>query len=140
MGALARTIHAVVEIKFKELGLQKGQFLYLIRIHEHPGINLMQLSTMLKVDKTTTTKAVQKLMDKEFITKEKDPNDKRSYNIYPTSKSVDIYNEIIAEENRNIDICFRGFDGIQKESVYELVRKMRKNIESDWYEIKNYRE
>ena len=128
-----------MEIKFKELGLQKSQFLYLIRIHEHPGINLIQLSSMLKVDKTTTTKVVQKLLDKGFITKEKDAIDRRSYNLYPTSKSIDIYNEIIAEENRNIDICFKGFDENQKETVYELVKKMRKNIENDWYEIKNYR-
>lgn len=128
-----------MEIRFKELGLQKGQFLYLVRIHEHPGVNLIQLSAMLKVDKTTTTKVVQKLLDKGLITKEQDEIDRRSYNLYPTSKSIDIYNEIVSEENRNIDICFRGFDENQKEAVYELVKKMRKNIENDWYEIKNYR-
>ena len=140
VGALARTIHSVVEINFKELGLQKGQFIYLIRIHEHPGINLIQLSTMLKVDKTTTTKVVQKLIEKEFITKERDTDDKRSYKLYPTSKSLDIYKKIIAEENKSIETCFRGFSETQKDMVYELVKKMRENIESSWYEVKNYKE
>ena len=36
IGALTRTIHAIVEIKFKPLNLQKGQSIYLARICEKP--------------------------------------------------------------------------------------------------------
>ena len=106
IGKLSRTIHAVVEIKFKELDLQKGQFIYLIRICENPGINLIQLSNMLKVDKTTTTKVIHKLLSKDLVLKKKDTDDERAFNLYPTEMSIDIYNKIIAEENNTIDICF----------------------------------
>ncbi|QZY53859.1 MarR family winged helix-turn-helix transcriptional regulator [Crassaminicella profunda] len=140
IGALSRTIHTIVEIKFKELNLQKGQFIYITRICEHPGINLIQLSSLLKVDKTTTTKVIQKLLKEDFILKKKNNDDKRSYQLYPTSKTLKIYEEIIKEENRNIEICFRDFDDDQKKSVLELIKKMKKNLETDWYQLKNYKE
>jgi DNA-binding MarR family transcriptional regulator len=140
IGALSRTIHTIVEIKFKELNLQKGQFIYITRVCEHPGINLIQLSSLLKVDKTTTTKVIQKLIKEGFILKKKNSDDKRSYQLYPTSKTLKIYEEIIKEENRNIEICFRNFDDDQKKSVLELIKKMKKNVETDWYQLKNYKE
>ncbi|MCY6483084.1 MarR family transcriptional regulator [Clostridium aestuarii] len=139
IGELSRTIHAIVEIKFKKLNLQKGQFIYLTRVYENPGINLIQLSSLLKVDKTTTTKVIQKLIKEGFILKSKDNTDKRSYQLYPTSKASNTYEEIIEEENRAIEICFKNFDKKQKESVYELIKKMNENIQIDWYEIKNYK-
>ncbi len=43
IGALTRTIHAIIEIKFKELNLQKGQSIYLTRIYENPGLTMMEL-------------------------------------------------------------------------------------------------
>lgn len=140
VGKLSRTIHAVVEVQFKELGLQKGQFIFLIRICENPGINLIQLSNMLKVDKTTTTKVIQKLISKDLAIKKKDSDDKRAFSLYPTEKSIDIYNKIIAEENHTIDTCFEGFEEAEKEFVFSLIKRMRINIESDWFKIKNYKQ
>lgn len=125
-------------MKFKELKLQKGQFTFLTRICENPGINQIDLSNILKVDKTTTTKAIQKLIDAGYISKEKDDTDKRMWRLYPKKKALEDYEFIIDEENRNIGVCFDKFSEEEKEMVYELVRKMSKNIESDWKEVKKF--
>nr|WP_248484786.1 MarR family transcriptional regulator [Tepidibacter aestuarii] len=127
-------------MKFKKLNLQKGQFIFLTRICENPGISLMQLSILLKVDKTTTTKVIQKLMNEGYINKEKDEVDKRIYRLFPTEKVLNIYNSVIEEENRNIEICFKGFTDEEKSVVYELIKKMKENIEANWHELKNYKE
>ncbi|CAH2213038.1 MarR family winged helix-turn-helix transcriptional regulator [Tepidibacter aestuarii] len=140
VGTLSRTIHAISDMKFKKLNLQKGQFIFLTRICENPGISLMQLSILLKVDKTTTTKVIQKLMNEGYINKEKDEVDKRIYRLFPTEKVLNIYNSVIEEENRNIEICFKGFTDEEKSVVYELIKKMKENIEANWHELKNYKE
>lgn len=120
------------------MNLQKGQFIFLTRICENSGINLKQLSIILRVDKTTTTKVTQKLIKVGYVYKEQDNKDKRIYRLYPTDKALDIYNTIIEEENRLIDICLNGFTEKEKSIVYELAFRMKENIKSDWYEIKNY--
>jgi DNA-binding MarR family transcriptional regulator len=97
----------------------------------------MELSSVLKVDKTTTTKAVKKLIDASYVYKELDKQDKRGYNIMPTNKALKIYDLIIEEENRNIEVCFKGFSEEEKEIAIALIEKMSKNIEEDWVKIKN---
>ncbi|MBR0599018.1 MarR family winged helix-turn-helix transcriptional regulator [Sinanaerobacter chloroacetimidivorans] len=138
IGALSRTIHAISDVKLKEHHLQKGQFIFLTRICENPGISLIQLSILLKVDKTTTTKAIQKLIGKGYAMKENHETDKRVYSLSPTEKGLEIYNAVIEEENKNIQICFQDFTEKERVLVYELVKKMRENIDTSWCELKKY--
>lgn len=135
---LARAIQSISDIKFKELKLQRGQFVFLTRVCENPGLNQIDLSNILKVDKTTTTKAMQKLIEEGYITKERDDTDKRMWRIYPTAQAHHIYTLIIEEENRNITACFRGFTDREQQAVAELVRKMGANIEGEWNKLKNF--
>lgn len=137
IGGLSRCVQSISDLKFKEINLQKGQFTFLTRICENAGINQIDLSNLLKVDKTTTTKAVQKLIEAGYINKKKDDIDKRMWRLYPKKKALDIYPFIIKEENKHIQICFHNFSKEEKELAYKLVKKMRENIENHWKEIKN---
>lgn len=136
IGVLSRAINYISDVKYKEFNLQKGQFIFLTRICENHKINFIDLSNMLKVDKTTTTKAVKKLIDLGYIYREVDAFDRRSYNLLPTSRGVDIYNNIINEENRQIDVCLDGFNSDERELALKLIDKMSKNIETDWVKLK----
>ena len=73
IGTLARTIHYLHDLHFKELALQRGQFIFLTRICENTGINQNDLSLLLKVDKSTTAKAVQKLTAAGYINRQRSP-------------------------------------------------------------------
>jgi DNA-binding MarR family transcriptional regulator len=130
IGAISRCIQTRTDSRFKNAGLQKGQFIFVTRICENPGITLVDLTRMLRVDKTTTTKAVQKLLEAGFIEKRKDTDDMRLWNLYPLQKARELYPSIIAEENRNIRICFSAMTEKDKETVNFLVGKMRENLET----------
>jgi DNA-binding MarR family transcriptional regulator len=140
VGMLARCIQSISDIKYREIRLQRGQFIFLTRICECPGINLIELSNILKVDKATTTKAIQKLMEENYVLRERNSSDKRMWHLFPSSVAQEIYPYIIQEENRNIEICFNGFSPEEKDTVYQLLRKMRGNIEQDWKELKKHKE
>ncbi|QJW49001.1 MarR family transcriptional regulator [bacterium BFN5] len=135
---LARSIQSISDIKFKDIKLQRGQFIFLTRVCENPGINQIDLSNILKVDKATTTKAMQKLIDEGYIVKERDEKDKRMWRLFPTDQAKRVYPMIIDEENRNIAVCFANFSEQEKLHVYNLVKKMRANIEEDWKKLKNF--
>ncbi|MGE5627231.1 MAG: MarR family winged helix-turn-helix transcriptional regulator [Solirubrobacterales bacterium] len=138
IGALSRCINSINDVKFKEINLQKGQFTFLTRICENKGINLIDLSNLLKVDKTTTTKAIQKLIEAGYIFKKRDEADKRMWRLYPEDKAQEVYSFIIEEENRSIDTCLHDFTMEEKELVNRLIIRMRENIENDWKDIKNF--
>jgi DNA-binding MarR family transcriptional regulator len=139
IGMMARCIQSISDINFKELHLQKGQYIYLTRICENPGITLIDLSTMLKVDKSSATKAIPKLEEAGYISKQRDESDKRLWRLYPESTGLKVYEAVIREENRNISVCFENFSDEEKAAALNIVSRMRENIEEDWKEIKNYR-
>lgn len=136
VGAVARCIHTLADVKYREINLQRGQFTFLTRIVEHPGVNLAELSVLLKVDKTTTTKAVQKLMAAGYVQRERDAADARMWRLVPTELALDVYPGIIAEENNSIDICFAGFSAAERAAALSLIGRMRANIEKEWLERK----
>lgn len=111
--------------------------MFLTRICENPGINFVDLSNMLKVDKTTTTKAVKKLVEIGYLYKEQDENDKREYKLTPTKKALEIYEFLIEEENKQIKMCFKGFSEEEKQIANKLIKRMSDNMEEYWLDMKN---
>lgn len=136
IGSLSRCINSISDIRFKKLNLQKGQYIFLTRICENPGINQIDLSNLLKVDKTTTTKVIQKLIKVGYISKKRDDIDKRMWRLSPKEKGLEIYEVVIQDENKSIGICFNDFTKEEEKLVYQLVEKMRENIEDEWKETK----
>jgi len=134
---LARCIQSISDIKYREINLQRGQFIFLTRICESPGVNLIELSNILKVDKATTTKVVQKLMKEDYVLRERYEADKRGWHLYPSAKAEEVYQYIIQEENKNIEICFTGLGVEERDTVYQLIKRMGENIEQSWKQVKN---
>ena len=139
IGAVSRSIQSISDILFRRLQLQKGQFIFLTRICEHAGINLIELSHLLRVDKTTTTKAVQKLIQANYVRKERDKSDQRAWRLFPTEQAMQCYEKVIATENQFIAQCFSGFNPKEKAVVSELLARMRDSIESEWKRQKRIR-
>lgn len=136
IGTLSRSVHSICNNKFKELKLQAGQFIYITRICENAGMNLIDLSTLLRMDKTSTTKAVQKIEAEGLIQRVRDTEDKRVLRLYPTEKGLKAYEEIIDMENKNIRACLKGFRNEEKKAVMAFILRMNQNVEADWNELK----
>ena len=129
---LIREIHALYEFKFKSYDLQRGQFIFLTRIYENPGISLSDLSYELKMDKTTITRAIQKLIDAKYIKKQQDNIDKRLWHLYALDKCTKIYDDIIAEKNKIMSTCFKDVNADDIEIFDNVVNKISKNINIEW--------
>ncbi len=137
VGTLSRAINSKADFKYRKFDLQKGQYMFLTRVCENSGINLVNLSNMLKVDQATTTKAVKKLIDIGYLNKEKDENDKRGYKLTPTKKALEVYEFIIEEESKQLEISFKGFSEEEKQMVTKLIERMSENIEEYWLDGRN---
>ncbi len=84
IGMIARCLDTISNVEFKEYSLSKGQYLYLVRICENPGIIQEKLAEMIKVDRTTAARAIQKLEQQGMIYKSDHPENKK--NSQPLSK------------------------------------------------------
>ncbi|MFD4819359.1 MarR family winged helix-turn-helix transcriptional regulator [Peribacillus butanolivorans] len=136
IGMIARALDSISNIEFKEFDLTKGQYLYLVRICENPGIIQEKLAEMIKVDRTTAARAIKKLEIQGFIEKKNDDNNKKIKKLYPTDKGENVYPFLKKEGEYTDKVALSGFSLEETEIIFHLLQKVRKNIEVDWEFVK----
>ncbi|MFD2444996.1 MarR family winged helix-turn-helix transcriptional regulator [Bacillus sp. CGMCC 1.16607] len=136
IGMIARALDSISNIEFKEYDLTKGQYLYLVRICENPGIIQEKLAEMIKVDRTTAARAIKKLEMNGFIEKKDDQLNKKIKKLFPTEKGKNVYPFIKRENDYSNIVALKGFSEEEIETIFNLLQKVRKNIEIDWEYVK----
>ncbi|WP_102275611.1 MarR family winged helix-turn-helix transcriptional regulator [Cytobacillus massiliigabonensis] len=136
IGMIARALDSISNIEFKEYDLTKGQYLYLVRICENPGIIQEKLAEMIKVDRTTASRAIKKLEMNGFIEKKGDRHNKKIKKLFPTEKGKNVYPFIKRENDYSNIVALEGFSEIEAETIFNLLQRVRENIEKDWEYVK----
>lgn len=136
IGMIARALDSISNIEFKEYDLTKGQYLYLVRICETPGIIQEKLAEMIKVDRTTAARAIKKLEINGFLEKKEDKHNKKIKKLFPTEKGKYVYPFIKRENDYSNIVALEGFSEGEVETIFNLLQRVRKNVEKDWEYIK----
>lgn len=94
-----------------------GQLIFLLCINENEGLTMQELTNMTEVDKGTTTKSVQRLIDQGYVRSVQDETDRRVKRLYTTAKASAIMNTIYdcRTEMRTAlakDMDFRTFENM----------------------------
>ncbi|GIP37875.1 putative HTH-type transcriptional regulator YybA [Paenibacillus sp. J31TS4] len=136
IGMIARALDSISNIEFKEHDLTKGQYLYLVRICENPGIIQEKVAEMIKVDRTTAARAISKLEISGFIEKKDDPGNKKIKKLLPTEKGTDVYPFLKRENDYSNSVALEGFSEKEAEIFFDFLQRVRKNVEKDWEFVK----
>ncbi|MCY7790188.1 MarR family winged helix-turn-helix transcriptional regulator [Bacillus haynesii] len=136
IGMIARALDSISNIEFKEHDLTKGQYLYLVRICENPGIIQEKLAEMIKVDRTTAARAIKKLEMKGFIERRDDEHNKKIKKLFPTEKGNEVFPFIKRENDHSNRVALEGFSEEEAEIIFKLLQRVRKNVEKDWEFVK----
>ncbi|EGP5530251.1 MarR family winged helix-turn-helix transcriptional regulator [Enterococcus sp. C45] len=136
IGMIARALDSISNIEFKEVDLTRGQYLYLVRICENPGIIQEKLAEMIKIDRTTTARAIKKLESNGMIERLEDKENKKIKKLYPTKKGAEIYPFIIRENNYSNAVALNGLSDEEAKQLEYLLKKVCKNISEDWNFVK----
>ena len=136
IGMIARALDSIANIEFKEFDLTRRQYLYLIRICENPGIIQEKLAEMIKVDRTTASRAIKKLEANGFIEKRIDSANRKIKRIFPTEKGNEISPNISRENEHSERVALQGLSEDESALLLGLLQKVRKNVEGDWEYVK----
>ena len=136
IGIIARALDSIANIEFRDLELARGQYLYLVRIGEQPGIIQEELSDLLKVDRSTVARSVKKLADKGFIRELTDTSNQKIKKWILTEKGQALYPFILAEHAYSEKTALKGFSKPEILQLEEWLAKMRENVAADWELVK----
>ncbi|CAM4136287.1 MarR family winged helix-turn-helix transcriptional regulator [Saccharibacillus endophyticus] len=137
VGAIARCFESISNIEFKPYGLSKNQYIYLVRICENPGIIQEEIVYMVKVDRSTASRAIEKLERDGFIQKEQESDNRKNKALYPTEKGKEMYAFLRKEDDYSNAAAVKGLSAEEEETLLRLLQKVRANVEPDWEKVKN---
>ncbi len=136
IGIIDRALDTIANIEFKEVNLTRGQYLYLVRVYEHPGIILERLANLIKVDKTTAARAIQKMEKNGLLERKMNPANKKQKQIYVTDKGRQVYPLIHRENLYSNEVALTGISPDDQVRLHDLLEQVAKNIEDDYNTVK----
>lgn len=137
IGTIARALDSIANVEFKEMNLNRGQYLYLTRIKENPGIISNHLAELLNVDRTTIARALQKLEQDNLIEKQNDQENKKIKHLFVTDKGKKLAQRIEQENTYSNELALTALDSSQRKELADFLRIVEKNVSANWHFVKN---
>ncbi|WP_407893556.1 MarR family winged helix-turn-helix transcriptional regulator [Lacticaseibacillus sp. N501-2] len=137
IGVIARALDSISNIEFREVDLTRGQYLYLVRIVETPGIIQAQLGDQLKVDRATVARSVAKLCRQGLVEKHPDPHNAKRQRLYATAAGQKAYDPIRRENAYSLAMATKHLTTEQIATLTQLLATMVENVDHDWQFVKN---
>lgn len=112
----------------KQFGLSGIQMRYLKFIHDNPGISQEELAGILKIDKGAVAKAIKDMVNKGYVRKTQNPEDRRAYCLCLTEKAEEIHKE--GEQHRR-EFEKKLTEGLSEEEIETfmiLLDKITRNM------------
>ncbi len=110
--------------QLKDLGITRGQLVYLMCICDNEGLSQEQLSEALWINKGAVARAVRKFEEDGYITRVLSPTDRRQYGLFPTEKTKRAYDAIRRVEAEWEDQMTRNLSSKERESLDRLLEKL----------------
>ena len=136
IGIIARALDSIANIEFRDIELARGQYLYLVRIAENPGIIQEELSELLKVDRSTVARSVKKLEAKGLVQQKAAKDSRKNKEWSVTEKGEKLYPFILAENDYSEETSLQGFSQAEVKALEEMLVRVRENITGDWEAVK----
>ena len=133
---VCRCLDAIREGQFVKFGLTRGQHSFLTRIAENPGINQENLSYILKVDRSTTAKALKKLIDKGYIKKVHPENNKKEWILFITEEGKALNDSMEASVINPLENLYEGVSAEDLDMFYKVLSTMDSNIVPSYLDFK----
>jgi DNA-binding MarR family transcriptional regulator len=136
IGVIARALDSIANVEFKKFDLTKGQYLYLVRVGENPGIIQEHVAEMIKVDRTTAARSVQKLETKGLITRLPDEKNKKIKRLYLSDQGKKVFPIIERENVYSNQIALESLSEEQTTELERLLKIVSQNIDKNWHYVK----
>jgi len=136
IGTIARALDSISNIEFKEYDLTKGQYLYLVRIYEHPGIITDHLANLLAVDRTTAARAVQKLVKQGLVRKQAANNNRKNKELFATDQGCQVYPHIQRENDYSNQVALADLTPSEAAELATLLAKVSDRVTTDFEQVK----
>ncbi|SFF07244.1 DNA-binding transcriptional regulator, MarR family [Paenibacillus catalpae] len=130
LGATYRKLTNFFAARIKDFGLTPEQWAVLFRVREEDGLIQKELAERAGKDKPTTTRILDSLEAKGFITKRASEHDRRSFQVYITDLGRETADTIEPIEYSTIAEIARVLSAEEYEQMTSLLKRLNAHTTS----------
>ena len=117
LSVLYRNVQKYFDKALAQYDIGSGQLMFMLYINEHEGVTMQDATRVIEVDKGTTTKAIQKLIEQGYVQSRTDEADRRVRRLYTTDKTAGIMSSLYDYRNEcrshlAQDLDFESFEEV----------------------------
>lgn len=105
-----------------------SQGLAIMHLIAENGLRQADLAERLDIATVTTSKLIDRLEARGFVTRQADPDDRRSKRLFPTEKACALFKTIASTQSRVDTIANAGVDPAELEVALKVLNQMRANL------------
>lgn len=129
VGLIHRRGMIYMDNELAHLGLGRATFTMLVTLYFDDGMRQEELTRELGINKGTTTRTVNKLVDLGYARREADPTDGRVCRVVLTDKAMAIKEDFLNVLDRGTEILAHGFTHAERRGALDLLKRMHANLE-----------
>ncbi len=113
------------------LDLTKEQMIVLKKLHDQDGLNQNELAFLTLRNKSSLTRLLVKMENKNYITRIQCKNDKRINKVFLTTKGKEIFEKTKPTIRHIITSVEKGISITEKEELIRILKKIQINLNAD---------
>ncbi len=117
------------QLKSVELGGMSQT--YLMIIAHHPGCTQDSLANKMMVNKSNVTRRMKRLEDEGYIYRQVNEDDRRSFFIFPTQKTIDLLPEMGEIKRRWDEILMASLNEEERAMFNTLLRRIEQHAKGE---------
>lgn len=121
-----------------QFGMTLARFDYLAQLHRHPaGLRMNALSRFLMVTGGNVTGLTDELVKEGLVSRDDDPDDRRSYRVALTPKGRKAFEKIASVHEGWVVELLGGIADADRQQLYELLGRLRVKLSAQQSAVSN---
>ena len=125
---VSRLVRKRFDSRASELGLTRAQWRVLAQLRRREGINQTALAETLEIEPITLGRHIDRLVDKSFVERRPDPDDRRAWKLYLKPEVQPVLDRLRHMSTLTRKEAFAGFTDDEAERFIDMLLAIKGNM------------
>lgn len=127
---VARMMRSAFDRRVRQIGLTRSQWQVLSLLHRHPGLSQSELAEMLEVERATAGRMIDRLEQKGWVTRRRDPGDRRTWRLHLTAEAEAVQAEMGRIAAEMIDDAMAALHAGEREAMTDMLERVKTQLQT----------
>jgi DNA-binding MarR family transcriptional regulator len=126
---VARMMRSAFDRRVRRIGLTRPQWQVLSLLHRRPGLSQSELAEMLEVERATAGRMIDRLQQKGWVQRRRDPADRRTWRLHLTAEAEAVQAGMGGIAAEMIDDAMATLHPGEREALAEMLGRVKAQLQ-----------